>query len=165
MTQLRALYLTYLSKSTTTFVPPEEAKELAFQVLDILTIRPDIELCYLAINVKCFEIIESRVKPSDLQLEDETPRFAQPHTGEIGADPEDEGTEAEEEEQDESAAHDEEEEDENEEHESEGEESIVSEEVDSEPEEEKPTRVKMNLREILFYDDKVPIFKARHGRS
>ena len=30
--------------------------------------------------------------------------------------------------------------------------------------EDGPSKVRLRLREILFYDDKVAIFKARHGR-
>ena len=30
--------------------------------------------------------------------------------------------------------------------------------------EDGPSKVRLRLREILFYDDKVQIFKARHGR-
>lgn len=163
MSQLRALYLTYLAKTATSFVSPEEGKELAFHVLDILTIRPEIELCYLAINTKCFEIIESRVKPSDLQLEDEVSRSQQPAVA-PAVTTEDDGTEGEEEDDDEDGGAAEEEDEDEEEHESELEESLVSEEIESEGEEETSTRVKMNLREILFYDDKVAIFKARYGR-
>lgn len=34
--------------------------DLAFQVLDIVTLRPEIELCYLAIQQKCFKIYETK---------------------------------------------------------------------------------------------------------
>ncbi|KAL8940851.1 MAG: hypothetical protein Q9216_002603 [Gyalolechia sp. 2 TL-2023] len=34
------------------------AKELALQMMDIVTIRPEMELCYLGISNKCFEILE-----------------------------------------------------------------------------------------------------------
>ncbi|PKS10556.1 hypothetical protein jhhlp_002310 [Lomentospora prolificans] len=36
-----------------------EPKELALQIVDIVTLRPEIELCYVGLSSKCFEIYES----------------------------------------------------------------------------------------------------------
>jgi len=36
-----------------------EVKELALQIVDIVTLRPEIELCYVGLCSKCFEIYEA----------------------------------------------------------------------------------------------------------
>ena len=140
-------------------------KELAMGVLDVISLRPVIELCYLAISTKCFEITEktkkckSQDQPSSSTLpisegteddsdedlpvsnEDATAApqdSAQDDTGESSADQHAE-TDGGLEEEDWSS--------------SEGENS-----------ENGSNRMELKLREILFYDDKISIFKARHAR-
>lgn len=58
MPQLRSLYLQNIADWP---AGPFEAKELALQIVDIVTLRPEIQLCYLGITNKCFEILETRV--------------------------------------------------------------------------------------------------------
>lgn len=36
-----------------------DPKELALQIVDIVALRPEIEICYMGISNKCFEILES----------------------------------------------------------------------------------------------------------
>jgi hypothetical protein len=56
MPQLRSLNIPYIADYiTTTFEP----RELAHQITDIITLRPEIRLCYVGIGAKCFEILES----------------------------------------------------------------------------------------------------------
>ena len=43
-----------------------DPRDLALQVVDIVTLRPEIELCYMGIGGKCFEILES--KPNSAPL-------------------------------------------------------------------------------------------------
>ncbi|KAL9096439.1 MAG: hypothetical protein Q9165_001436 [Trypethelium subeluteriae] len=42
-------------------------KELALQIVDIVTLRPEIELCYMGIMKKCFEILENKRPDYDLR--------------------------------------------------------------------------------------------------
>ncbi|CAK4030738.1 hypothetical protein AC578_5764 [Lecanosticta acicola] len=91
--QLRSLFLPFLADHV--HGANVDPRELALQIVDIVALRPEVELCYMGIANKCFEILENG------------------REGEALA------------------------------------EKIVG---------------RLRLREILFYDDKVAIFKARHGR-
>lgn len=145
-------------------MPGEAAKEMALHVMDILKLlADDLPLCYLAIENKCFEFLQSRAQPSDLQLD---PVFG-PHSSAIDAPVEDENDAEDDDEddvddEDEDADEDEDEQDTEDDSETEG--SVVSQGGQDGSEEEPYSCVRMDLREILFYDDKVAIFKARHGR-
>ncbi|KAK4199724.1 hypothetical protein QBC40DRAFT_79230 [Triangularia verruculosa] len=224
-----------------------EPRELAHQIADIITLRPEIRLCYVGVGVKCYEMLESR----DAGLSDEadfsssgdngTPDIMtapsvtlNPFTGPMngifsnngfnnlnggglattGADPGDAEDTSEDDDGDHSTLSDEQSEAEAEEDEEDG----VEEEEDDDDDDNTPTtatsdpeetedeidddqttgigggtateingnsndnddevidgyddgwvepgqgEVKLRLREILFYDDKVAIFKARHGK-
>ena len=37
-----------------------DPRELALQIVDIVALRPEVELCYMGIANKCFEILENR---------------------------------------------------------------------------------------------------------
>jgi len=56
--RLRSLYIPHIADH------PHGAnidpQELAFQIVDIVTLRPEIELCYMGIGTKCFEILETK---------------------------------------------------------------------------------------------------------
>lgn len=125
--------------------------------------------------------MESRVRPSDLQQE-ATSAGSTPVASPLTAD--DEETEGDEDE-DEDSADGADDEDDAEDNESEAEDSLASEDVESETEDEGQSQVKMDLKEILWYDvgsteprngsirakrlttcaqEKIAIFKARHGR-
>lgn len=147
-------------------------RELAMGVVDVVTLRPEVELCYLGIATKCFEILEKK-----------------PHSKRSSSN---NGTSATSEDaEDDSADDDFHHSEDDDEHENGGTTTPVSaapaaaaptsidteEEVDdhddddndsrsSSEEEVEPLAVKLKykLREILFYDDKISIFRARHGR-
>lgn len=59
MPHLRSLYIPHIADH------PHgvniDMHELALQIVDIVTLRPDIELCYMGLGGKCFEILENRV--------------------------------------------------------------------------------------------------------
>ncbi|KAJ5670056.1 uncharacterized protein N7477_005419 [Penicillium maclennaniae] len=54
MAQLRALYLLNISHSL-----HRDLKELALQVLDIVSIRPDLKITYIGLETKCYQILEA----------------------------------------------------------------------------------------------------------
>lgn len=160
-----------------------ETKELALQVLDIITLRPEIELCYLAMFKKCYEIVEERIKEetrrSSPSLPGQTQQDATANSNNNNnadtSGSEDNEDDEDDEEEDVTVEEDGEEEDD------EGTESAGAPDesdadaladfaaADSDDElgpqatDLKPP-VTLRLREILFYDERVAIFKARHGR-
>ncbi|KAK4174038.1 hypothetical protein QBC36DRAFT_47831 [Triangularia setosa] len=225
-----------------------EPRELAHQIADIITLRPEIRLCYVGVGAKCFEMLESRDTSSSNTTETSgstttpnvsaPPATLNPFTGQMtgmfnnssfsningGAtatngvglgdaedtseDEDDHQSETSDEQFDENEDEEVEEEDEEEdddntpttatsdpgETQSEGEgddddddqttgvgiggatvgtninntnnsnNAEVVDEYDDGWVEPGTGSVKLRLREILFYDDKVAIFKARHGR-
>lgn len=165
ITHLRSLYVPYIADHV--YGPQLNAKELALQLVDVVAIRPEIELCYMGFSTTCFELLENRHldEPSWSRFDTST---APAHAGPGGVDVTDEDSDDDEDnnEGDEvnnsSPAVDPALED------PEDSESDLadgstgdSEEDESASEKQRPT---LKLREILFYDDKVSIFKARHGR-
>jgi len=147
-----------------------EPRELAMQVLDIVHLRPEIEICYMGISMKCFEILENKSTSYDLHHESNASSTDGPAGDTIGggyvtndAMMSDEEDETEDEDNDDidglvgAGDGDETESDASEDahDDSDGDESFLQ-------DDRKGPRLR--LREILFYDDKVAIFKARHGR-
>lgn len=141
------------------------AKELALQLVDVVAIRPEIELCYMAFSTTCFELLENRHidEPSWSRFDTSIAPV------QAGPDVNDEHTDGE-------GYHDEADDqnngadpttspnsDESDESGSDASESSAD-ESDKEQSEIESQRPTLKLREILFYDDKVSIFKARHGR-
>ena len=145
-------------------------------MVDIVTLRPEMELCYVALESKCFEIIEGK-------LADEHPQHQALASAVPG--PTNAGTVPTAPMGDPDASDlDDEDEDVIDVIEEEGEEEMsdtdASHEIDSDQSSDSPTdfsgdeldsqssdfgpRVNLRLREILFYDERVAIFKARHGR-
>jgi hypothetical protein len=120
-----------------------DSREAALQVLDIVSLRPDLELCYLGVQRSCFEVLEY----------DDGQRGPSQHpltvvNGDHDTDSEDNDDTIEEEIDD-------------------GHDFDVETSHGEETEDESPGTAKkmaFKLREILFYDDKVSIFRARHGR-
>ena len=55
---LRSLYLPFLADHV--HGVNADARELALQLVDIVALRPEVELCYMGIATKCFEILEHR---------------------------------------------------------------------------------------------------------
>lgn len=139
------------------------------QIVDMIFLRPEIDLCYLGISNKCFEILENR--PIDDRHLGEEPATAHGELGEqLTEDEEDEDGDSEEEDEDEDEDADDDDGTATEAVETEGGDYELSEgsdefdggsEIDSESD---GSRLSLRLREILFYDDKVAIFKARHMR-
>ncbi|KAL4895122.1 hypothetical protein BDV59DRAFT_174481 [Aspergillus ambiguus] len=137
--QLRALHISNIADAK-----HRDAKELALQILDIVTIRPDIGLTYVGMQDKCYEIMDANRHEKDdfNEIFDPWP---------VSDDDTNDG------ENDEAAAsvvdsHSE----------SSSDDVGFSDEDDSDTDSRRP-RVTFRLREILFYDDKIAIFKARHG--
>ncbi|MCJ1248512.1 hypothetical protein MMC30_005730 [Trapelia coarctata] len=163
---LRSLYAPYVADHVHGH-QLEFARELALQVVDIVTLRPEIELCYMGITTKCFEILET--KHSDDPTTSVTDLGATPtHTGPGGADTDDDSDLDNDHDDDEDDAHDEHGPDAAAEHAEtetdEPEDSDGNSDDDEAGSEDGRKRMKLKLREILFYDDKVSIFKARHGQ-
>lgn len=137
------------------------------QMTDIITLRPEIQLCYVGISNKCFEILENRPygpasgchlhgnsgpsnsddMASPIVVEDATDEDDTEDDDHDEDESGDEGTPTSPTEPDEMQS----------EHSYDG-----DSDDDSFVEPAPPARLR--LREILFYDDKVAIFKARHGR-
>lgn len=142
--------------------PAFDPRELALQVVDVIVLRPEVELCYMGISHKCFEILENR--PHDevhgtAEVPDSPPMTDDEDDGsdEEGSDGDGEA----EEEDNGTAIATQVDPDETE--------SELSDQDDSDTDsfdssDDGRSNVRLRLREILFYDDKVAIFKARHGR-
>ena len=142
-----------------------DPRELAYQILDIVHLRPEIELCYMGLTHKCFEILENRPTNYDLRndsINGEGGAAAHgyaSHDPVIISDDESEATEDEDEDDEEGGAGHA-----GEETESEGsdgghghdsdDESFVNEELRG---------PKLRVREILFYEERVEAFRRRHG--
>jgi len=159
--QLRSLYIRRVSTygEASGVIAP---KDLAMQIMHTVSLRPDMELCYIGIMDKCFEIQEGNrhfadrgesgltlVEGDDDDEDDDRPGLDEDdeddaseddggvntHPGPSTSFDDDEETEAE---------------------------DSGAESTESEGSEEGQSRFR--LREILFYDDKVDVFRARHGR-
>ncbi|GAB1215305.1 hypothetical protein ATERTT37_004491 [Aspergillus terreus] len=140
---LRALHISHIADAV-----HRDAKELALQILDIVTIRPDIGLTYVGMQDKCYEIIEGKRCDKD-DFDDVYVPGGSEDWPASDDDTEDEND-------DDAAA------------------SVVDSNSelssdrgslsdDESDAESRRSRVTFRLREILFYDDKIAIFKARHG--
>jgi hypothetical protein len=147
--------------------PAYDPRELAMQVVDMIFLRPEIELCYLGISNKCFEILENKHHEDSGGAHD-----APNHTGHT-TDDDDEDEDEEVDEDDDDDDDDEAIEDDHgtaaEAVEVEGMGYETSDPGDSDVEssiesDDGRPKFSLKLREILFYDDKVAIFKARHMR-
>jgi len=137
---LRSLYIPYVADHV--HGSGQDSKELALQVLDIVFLQPQVELCYLGIQTKCFEILELQGNES----------YQPPHESghSISALNTDSEVES-----DDGDSHGQNHMDDSE-----------PEYSDDESSDESDRKIgkHFKLREILFYDDKISIFKARHGR-
>ena len=165
---LRSLYVPHVVEHV--YGNGLNVKEMAMGVIDVVTLRPEIELCYLAISAKCFEIMETkqhRKSPSSSSTASASSPAAETddeseHDNHNNADPDDDDDDEAEASPTPQPA------DLEDEHSEAGERSATSDEENDDDSENGPgrakNRVKLKLREILFYDDKISIFKARHGR-
>jgi len=176
-----------------------EPRELAHQIADIITLRPEIRLCYVGIGAKCFEILEacdtgsssgaSGVSSPDalaeglanMQLHGSSAHIngmlaTDQEEEEDTTDEEDDEDDEEEVDADDSEESEEDDEDEDDNtpttgtsdpDETQSDNEVVEQDEDSDDDgfvEPDNGRVTLRLREILFYDDKVAIFRARHGK-
>jgi hypothetical protein len=145
--------------------------ELAMQIVDIVTLCPEIQLCYMGLGTKCFEILENRTPTGSAvdgggdesgEADDED----SDDSGSVDADDIDDGeddsldadmSDEEEEEEEEEADDDDDDDDDNRSDGSNGSGGWDGSRADDR------MSPRLRLQEILFYD-KVAIFKARHGR-
>ena len=145
---MRSLYIPYVADHV--HGSGQDSKELALQVLDIVFLQPQVELCYLGIQTKCFEVLE---------LAGNEPMYSASAEGQpvdnAHADSDSDNEDAEDASNTGPLQ------------------PVTTSLDDSEPEisddesVEESDRNKgkhFRLREILFYDDKISVFKARHGR-
>ncbi|ETN39680.1 uncharacterized protein HMPREF1541_05906 [Cyphellophora europaea CBS 101466] len=139
LSSLRSLHINHIADHVHgTF----DSREAALQVLDIVSLRPDLEICYLGIQRQCFEVLEYNAAQ----------RSAGPHPltvvnadHELDSDDNDETVEEIDDDNDFDV------------------EISQGEETEDESQ-DRAGKMAFKLREILFYDDKVSIFRARHGR-
>ena len=130
------------------------------QILDIVTLRPEIELCYIGILAKCFEILEGKsaeaVAASTASPELPLPwnnipflNHEESEDSSVTSGETEEEAEVAEEDADEAYA-------------SESDSSLSDTSAVSEIAVQAP---RLRLREILFFAEKVEIFKVRHGTT
>ncbi|KAI4169737.1 MAG: hypothetical protein LQ343_005478 [Gyalolechia ehrenbergii] len=135
------------------------AKELALQIMDIVTIKPDIELCYMGISNKCFEILEG--VHDGLESTSSSTTAANPGADDANTTDEDSDDSDEDQTPNGNIAHPIAGDDSD----FEGQDESAGDSDDELPDSKnRATRPDLNLREILFYEDRVSIFRARHGR-
>lgn len=154
---IRSLYIPYIADH------PHgnniDPRELAYQILDIVHLFPEIELCYMGLLLKCFEILENRPSNYDLRHDginvgDGAGTGYTVHDSML-SDDESEATEDEEDEDMDGMGEDEE---------SEVESEDVQEDLsDDESWAGEEKRPKLRVREILFYEERVEAFRRRHG--
>ncbi|KAI9722663.1 MAG: hypothetical protein M1812_001594 [Candelaria pacifica] len=169
---LRSLYIPYLADHVhaANLDVALDPRELALQIVDIVALRPEVEICYMGILSKCFEILEK--KPIDERHGAHEGGSSPAHAGPGGVmtdgageeEDEDDDDEMDEEEMDDDDDDADADADPSDSDETASEPKDDSEDDDSFVDEDEKSRVMPRLREILFYDDKVAIFKARHGR-
>lgn len=136
-------------------------KELALQILDTIALRPEVELCYVGVGNKCFEIRETKKSKKKSSAHDDI-------NGSDGEEDDVEGHDDADDDDDDGGA---------------GGHGLAGDHSDSESEmsynahddgfsdedneggdiDSGKSSVNFQVREILFYDDKVSIFRARHG--
>ena len=149
MPQLRALHIPHITNPI-----HRDPKELALQILDIITIRTEVGISYIGMINKCYEILEGkRGAKDDFDDADDSHSegfvpgsddWAPSDTDDDDSDDGGAGSAIESNSELSSDDH------------------SSSDGYDSDLESSK-SRVAFRLREILFYDDKISIFKARHG--
>ena len=160
---LRSLYVPHIADHP--YGGSLDLKEFAMSAIDVVALRPEVELCYLGIKEKCFEILETKLikRPKD---------GAGSSSANAGGGESDDDDDAE-------VQHDHSDDDDDDD-DSEDEDlapvtpatQIQGTDSDIDPitDDDEPdpngsgTKVKLKLREILFYEDRISIFKARHGR-
>ncbi|OIW35624.1 hypothetical protein CONLIGDRAFT_627666 [Coniochaeta ligniaria NRRL 30616] len=190
--QLRSLNIPNIANH---IVEPFEPRELAMQITDIIALRPEIQLCYVGISTKCFEILETRndATTSNGGGSNEGGTNGTSVHGNGATDAAADNTQNGDGTAEVDTSEDDDDEDDDEDDDGDGEETededgggdgvdggtstgpTDPDETQSENEggddsdddsfvEDPASKSRLRLREILFYDDKVAIFKARHGK-
>lgn len=190
--QLRSINIPHIADYVT---PTFEPRELAHQIADIITLRPEIRLCYVGIGTKCFEILEARDPPpssnasgtsspgaaADYGANNQVNEVSTNVNGVLTGDQQVEGEEDTTSEEDDDEDGEEEDDSTDSDEDDDNTPTTATSDPDeaqsdndaAEPEEDSdddgfvdPDKggIKLRLREILFYDDKVAIFRARHGK-
>ncbi|KAL8634641.1 MAG: hypothetical protein Q9228_007770 [Teloschistes exilis] len=146
-----------------------DPKELALQLMDVVAFRPDVELCYLGISNKCFEIMEGTSSGDDagINFRDGAAVSANADNSEDDVDSDDDDEDDEDDDDDDDGggamdlhptanASD-----------GNGDDEWMS-DTDADSDilmgEDGTRQPRLKLREILFYDDKVDVFRARHRK-
>lgn len=146
--QLRALHIPHIIRPVHI-----DLKELAMQVLDIVTLRPEINISYVGMQTKCYEILEGKGNEYDTETDDvHSEGFVPGAETWAGSDTNDEDSDDDDEGMTVDSQSDLSEDDRH----------SLGDDDASDYDNGRP-RVSFRLREILFYDDKIAIFKARHG--
>ena len=160
---LRSLYVPYISEHP--YGALLELEDFAMGAIDVVALRPEVELCYLGIKDKCFEILETK------SSKDGTGSASANAGG--GATDDDDDAEVHHDHSDDDDDDDDDEDDSEDENaapmtpaQSQG----MDSDIDPITDDDEPdpvggdNNIKLKLREILFYEDRISIFKARHGR-
>lgn len=123
------------------------------QVLDIVALRPEISISYVGMQTKCYEILEGKGNEYDTETDDvHSEGFVPGAETWAGSDTNDEDSDDDDEGMTVDSQSDLSEDDRH-----------SLEDDDASDYDNGRPRVSFRLREILFYDDKIAIFKARHG--
>lgn len=123
------------------------------QVLDIVTLRPEINISYVGMQNKCYEILEGKGNEYDSEADDaHSEGFVPGAENWAGSDTNDEDSDDDDEGMTVDSQSDLSEDDRH---------SLGDD--DASDYDNGRLRLSFRLREILFYDDKIAIFKARHG--
>ncbi|OGM39522.1 hypothetical protein ABOM_011937 [Aspergillus bombycis] len=149
MPQLRALHIPHITNPI-----HRDPKELALQILDIVTIRPEVGISYIGMINKCYEILEGKHGEKD-DFDDADDSHSE---GFVPGSDDWAPSDTEDDDSDDGGAGSAMESN----SELSSDDHSSSDGYDSDLESSK-SRVAFRLREILFYDDKISIFKARHG--
>lgn len=155
---LRSLYVPYIADHP--YGGSLDVKDFAMSAMDVVSLRPEVELCYLGIKEKCFEILETKngKKSKDgAGMASANVESSESDDDEVQHDHNDDDDDDSEDEDPAPvtpATH------------AQGNDS----DIDPITDDDEPgptsdaTKIKLKLREILFYEDRISIFKARHGR-
>lgn len=175
MPALRSLYIPHVIDPMNNFHKADkQSDELSKMIVDVVTLRPECGICYVGIVNKCYELLEGDRHSS--QSDPDTVVGANESDDDDDED-DSENEEASEDGNDEEGSEDGEDVDDVDDAISEadgspdGTSTVLSPAAAYHPhleEDEDPLpkkkRIVIDSREILFYDDKVAVFKARHAR-
>ncbi|KAJ5489465.1 hypothetical protein N7539_004355 [Penicillium diatomitis] len=150
MTQLYALYLAKTEQPLAS-----DLKELALQVLDIVSIRPDLKLTYIGLRSRCYQIMESEVGDESEVGKSGYDTDRQPELENWTSDAEEEMSTTGSDHHNPPAARNP--------YDSDALSSDFSDGDDSDLEANTESRTRFWLYEMPYCDDKVSIFKARHA--